>query len=536
MKELKYEKMAVDFGTSNTIVAFWDEDKGDVSLHSVEDVTRPFRFRQDGAILEIPCIPSIIYYRDGDTTFIGDQVVEKMLEKSQGSFRWIKAYIQSRRAIKYPLPSGGTVDYHRAGRDFLEKVLTFAAQSGRIDLSTCEVAFSVPVEAFEHYTDWLSSTCIDLGVRRYRFIDESSACIFGYDTHLQQGDVFLIFDFGGGTLDVSIVCIEERVDRGKGCRVMGKAGCRIGGRFIDGWLYAELLKRAGIQAVDARGASALFMREVEKIKEGLTEEDSYPYDILHRETGLRLEGVYRRSELEDLLEERGLYHDVQETLERALRVASERGVEKEDIKEALLVGGSCQIPSIRRQVRMLFGEKTRTFRPFDAVARGACRYLTSEMEGLYDHIQHDYAIKSYNSKTGTHHFLPLVPRGTPYPTAREFKKMTIKGTRDGQRFLGINIFEVAEKASSSTGTGEIIFDLNGGAVFDNAHNSHDDTTEFWMNEDNPTFIEADPPVERGVKRFSVNFRVDEQKRLKVTVRDILTQKLLYNDYLVVKLK
>ena len=84
--------------------------------------------------------------------------------------------------------------------------------------------------------------------------------------------------------------------------------------------------------------------------------------------------------------------------------------------------------------------------------------------------------------------------------------------------------------------GEIVYDLNGCAVFDNNHNGSGESNEFWMNENNPTFIEASPPGEKGVKRFSVSFRVGSNKVLRVTVRDIFTQKLVYEDYPVVKLK
>jgi len=529
-----YTKMAVDFGTSNTVVAFWDDDRDDVVLHHVPDVTLPFRFRQDGEDLEIPYIPSLIYYRNANIRFVGYQVIGKSLERKQGAFRWMKAYIQSRRRIKYPLPDGTRVDYFQAGRDFLESVLLFASEY--VDINSAEIAFTVPVESFEHYAEWLSDACVKMKVRRYRFIDESSACIFGYETHLQAGDVFLIFDFGGGTLDVSVVRIEEQVRGGKGCRVLGKAGCDIGGRIIDGWIYKDLLHRAGIHDIDARQAGALFMLKVEEIKEQLSSEMVFRYDIKHTSSSLRMTGLYHRAELEDLLEKNGLYHNVQSTIERAVRAAEEKGTAKNDIKEALLVGGSSQIPSIRRQVRIFFGDKTRAYRPYDAAARGACRYLTSGIEALYDHIQHDYAIRDYDPKTGRHRFSPLVPRGTHYPTEPDFKRLTMKAVRNGQRFLGIDIYEVAEEGSYAGGTGELVFDLNGGLVFDNQPHAVEAGTEFWMNEHNPTFIEADPPARRGEPRFAVTFRVDAQKRLLVTVFDIITQKHKYKDHPVVKLK
>ena len=535
MDVIGYRQIAIDFGTSNTIVAFWDGSTKDVILHEVADVTRPFYYQQDGYSFRIPCIPSLIYYQNRNTTFVGEQVVARMLENQQGAFRWMKAYIQSGRKIDYPLSDGSTVNFFIAARDFLEKILLFAGESGRVDLGNAEVAFTVPVESFEDYTNWLAETCHEIGIKRYRFIDESTACIFGYDTHLQPGDIFSVFDFGGGTLDVSIVRIEEKVDRGRGCRVMGKAGCRIGGRTIDGWLYADILEKAGVQVVDARPASALFMQQVERIKEHLSDHAEMEYDIRHRKSGLRLKGLYHRDELESLLEKKGFYHDVRETLERAESQAGERGLERSQIKEMLLVGGTSQIPSVRRVVSS-FHRNVRFYRPFDAVARGACRYLTSEMEDLYDHIQHDYAIKSYDSRAGEYRFLNLIPRGTKYPTVPEFRKMTLAAVREQQRFFGVDIYEISEKGTVGGGKGEILFDLNGGIVFDNGGGSGTNGTEFWMNEGNPMFIEAYPTAERGAKRFFVSFRICAQKNLRVTVRDLINQKLLYDDYAVVKLK
>ena len=526
-----YNKLAIDFGTSNTVVAFWDEEKQDVVLHHIPDVTLPFHFNQDGKELEIPYIPSLIYYQDIKTRFIGYQVIEKSLERSQGAFRWMKAYIHSKRMMEFPLPDGNRIDYRQAARDFLENIILFAHQSGHVDFSSCEVIFSVPVESFEYYTDWLSDACLKIGVRRYRFIDEPTACIFGYAPHLQLKDIFLIFDFGGGTLDVSIIRIEEEVKGGKGCFVLGKAGCHIGGRSIDGWIYNDILNKAKISALDARQASGLFMRQVEEIKEKLTNETSVKYDLRHEPTKLRLEGIYARTMFEDLMEENGLYIAVQETLDRALKDAYEKGIKK----EALLVGGTSQIPSIRRQVRTLFGEKTKYYRPYDAVARGACKFLTSGA-GMYDHILHDYALKGYDSKTGTHHFEPLVPKGTRYPTKSDFKQLTLKAVRDGQRFFGIDIYEIAQKGVFTLGAGELIRNLNGDWVYETQRQDVEAGTEFWMNEKKPTFIEANPPGERGVPRFSIVFSVDAQKRLVMTVRDIKTQSLVYQDYPVVKLK
>jgi molecular chaperone DnaK len=532
MSTARYDRMAIDFGTSNTIVAFWNEKTKDVDLHTVPDVTRGFRFQLDGQSQEIPVIPSLICYETLQKSYIGNQVIQRMVEEQQGSFRWIKSFIKKSRSIRKRLPDGNNIDHRQAGRDFLERVLLYATESGQIDLRSCEVAVTAPVEAFADYTDWLSNTCREIGVRRFRIIDESSACIFGYEAKLQPGDIFLIFDFGGGTLDVSIVRMETEVKDGLGCTVVGKAGGDIGGSKIDGWVYDSLLKRANLDVLDARKASALFLQGVEQIKERLTYKDVTEYDMRDANSGLRLAGTFWRKELEELFEDRDLAAKINETLDQALKDADKNErVGESDIKEVLLVGGSSLIPYVREQVTSRFGNRTKTYRPFDAVARGACRFLSSDVESLYDYIQHTYAIKNYPP---TRPPVILVPSGTKYPTKKGFKQVALEASRNGQRIFRIDIFEIADRRHHSAECDEMVYGPDESPILDAAPRSWIDDA-FHLNEHNPIFIEADPPAVRGDNRFSVSFRVERDKHLHITVWDNQTRKLLYDDQPVVKL-
>ena len=83
------------------------------------------------------------------------------------------------------------------------------------------------------------------GLSRYRLIDEPSAAALGYGAHIQPGDVYLIFDFGGGTMHAAVVLVEpqEQENNGRRCRVLGKAGADLGGTTIDQWLFQEVLRR-----------------------------------------------------------------------------------------------------------------------------------------------------------------------------------------------------------------------------------------------------------------------------------------------------
>src|SRR5260370_41249 len=160
----------------------------------------------------------------------------------------------------------------RAGWAFLTAVLTFAA--AELDLREEEVALTVPVEAFEHYENWLVEVAEAAGMPRFRLLDEPSAAALGYGACIQPGDVYLIFDFGGGTLDVAVVLIEpdQAQTTGRRCRVLGKAGADLGGATVDQWLFQEVLRQNQRSDADedVRRLSRAFLVPSERAKERLS--------------------------------------------------------------------------------------------------------------------------------------------------------------------------------------------------------------------------------------------------------------------------
>lgn len=239
-------RLAVDFGTSNTVVAVWDDTRNEGIPLSMPD----YGVLLDGAAAEsISVVPSLIHYAEDERRWIGRQVQDRNLTSSERTFSRMKLYIGQRNPRKQQI-DGVEVSPFDAGRDFLSTVLAFAAEEG--GSADDEIAFTIPVEAFEHYADWLSEVAEQAGLPRFRLIDEASAAALGYGAHIQPGHVYLVIDFGGGTLDVAVVRIEEdaAATAGRRCRVLGKAGASLGGTHIDTWLYQEVLRREGRSEVD----------------------------------------------------------------------------------------------------------------------------------------------------------------------------------------------------------------------------------------------------------------------------------------------
>jgi molecular chaperone DnaK (HSP70) len=526
-------RLAVDFGTSNTVVAVWDEvRKEGVTLH-VPDYG--YRYQQGDE--QISIVPSLIHYTSDRRRWVGNQVHQQKVYHSERTFRWMKRYIANRSPVKNRM-DGQEISHFDAGRDFLSSVLLFAAEE--LNIGDEEVAFTVPVEAFEHYENWLADVAEKAGLPRFRLIDEPSAAALGYGTHIQPNDVYLVFDFGGGTLDVAAVLIEEeeQAQVGRRCRVLGKAGTDIGGSTIDGWIYQKLLRRNGCGDADAdvRQISKALLVECERAKERLSSYERADVGYMNPNTGAVLSAEFTRSQFEDLLDEHEVFARIDQTIRRALNAAHGRGYAEDSIKAVLMVGGSSLIPSVQKTVQRIFGkERVMLKRPLDAVARGAAAFVAGV--DFYDHIQHDYAIRYVNSQKGDYDYRVIVKRGTPYPTAEPVARMTVKATYDGQTQLGIAIFEMGEQRHRGSGRPvELVFDPSGAArVMSVTPDEEDRRTYFWMNEASPTFLPADPPAKQSEPRFQVEFNIDGNKRLLITARDLKTGRITHRDYPVVKL-
>ena len=527
-------RLAIDFGTSNTVVAMWDEARQEgISLH-VPDYGRYFQQGDE----QISVVPSLIHYTADRRRWLGNQVLEHKLYHSERTFRWMKRYIGNRSPVKMKL-DGREISQQEAGRDFLSSVLLFAAEE--LNIGDEEVALTVPVEAFEHYENWLTEVAETAGMPRFRLIDEPSAAALGYGTHIQPGNVYLIFDFGGGTLDVSVVLIEEgdQTASGRRCRVLGKAGAEVGGATLDQWLFQEVLRQNGRSDADedVRQISKALLVECERAKERLSSYERAEVSVINPQSGAVLAADFTRASFEDLLDRHDAFVQIDQVVRRALNAARERGYPEDTIQAVLLVGGSSQIPAVQRTLQRIFGrERVRLDRPLDAVARGAAAFVAGV--DFYDHIQHDYAIRFLNRERGGYDYRTVVKRGTPYPTNEPLARLVVKAAYSGQTQLGITIFEVSEPRTraNSQPVIELVFDPSGAArMVEVMPDEEDRRTHFWMNETSPTFLTAEPPAQPGEGRFEVEFNIDGNKRLLITASDVKTGRVTHRNYPVVKL-
>lgn len=528
-------RMGFDFGTSNSVVAIWDQARAEgVPIH-LPDLGFPYQYKDE----RISVVPSLIHYAADGSRWLGNQVLTRGLqEDGLRTFRLMKRYIANRSPVQRNV-DGNEISHASAGRDFIMAVLGFAA--AQLEIHDEEIALSVPVESFEHYEDWLEEVARSAGMGRFRLIDEPSAAALGYGAHIQPNDVYLVCDFGGGTMNVSMVLIEEdKGDRpGRRCRVLGKAGAEVGGSTIDGWIYQEILRRRGLSEADpgVRAASARLLAACEQAKIRLSLESSTTIETAPTGSGVEPGIELTRAELEDLLRGQGFFSVIHQTLDRCLNDARERGYGSDQVKAVLMVGGGSLIPSVGQLIHDRFGNqegKVMLERPLDAVARGAAAFVAGV--DFYDHIQHDYAVRHVDPRKPDYEYRTIVKRGTSYPSTEPVARITVKATHDDQSRLGIAIFEIGEGRKRTGNPLELVFDPTGAPrLCPVTPEEEEKRTYFWMNENQPTFLTAEPPARRGEARYQVEFGIDANKQLLITTRDAVTGKAIHRDYPVVKL-
>jgi molecular chaperone DnaK (HSP70) len=528
-------RLGVDFGTSNTVLAIWHADQGEAQTLHVPDYGKEINYRRhDGSAEKISIIPSLIHYAAGNRRWIGQQVIAEGLYDSARTFRWMKRYICRRSPVAMHF-EGRNISHYDAARDFLAAVLTFAVSA--VGPGDADVGFTVPVESYEDYDNWLTQAAEASGMPHWRLIDEPTAAALGYGLSVQPGDVYLTFDFGGGTLDVSVVILdEESSSPGRRCRVLGKAGADIGGASIDGWIYQEVLRQKGLSESDpvVKRMSRALLAQCEKAKEQLSTADQAIIDTQDQSGKSLLSANLSRARLDDLLDQHQAYHLLDQTVRRALSAAQERGYSADHVKSVLMLGGSSLIPGVQRLVKQIFGkERVLLRRPLDAVARGAAAFVAGV--DLADHIQHDYAIRHVDPAKSDYEYRVIVRKGTLYPTPKPVAEIVVKASYNGQSELGLAIFEMGERLQPA-GPVELVFDPSGAARIRPVSSDDEERRYyFWVNEHNLTFLVANPPARHGEARFQVELGVDANKRLIITARDLLTNKIVLRDHPVVKL-
>lgn len=412
---------AIDFGTSNTVVARWNAATQSAETLALADLSQ----RQAG---NPPLIPSLVYVEQPTTGQVvaGQAVRDRGLDIASDPrfFRNFKRGIGTPLQGFLPEIEGQQISFEQVGRWYLERLLGEAkANLGELE----SLILTVPVASFETYRHWLGQICSELAISQVRLLDEPTAAALGYG--LSGGQTLLVIDFGGGTLDLSLVRLELPVDRKplgfvlkwgnrsladssaqkpQMARVLAKAGESLGGADIDNWLADHF------SAAQTAAVSPLTLRLAERLKIALSTQSQASEVYFNDETFETLEFRLDRAEFEAILQQNQFFERLDLRLSQVLQQSQRQGIAPEDIDAVLLVGGTGQIPAVQRWLQSYFAaEKIRCDRPFEAIAHGALQLQQGVI--LSDFLYHSYGIRYWDRRNQRHGWHPIVKQGQPYP-------------------------------------------------------------------------------------------------------------------------
>lgn len=531
-------KLTIDFGTTNSVIARWDGDSETAALLTLPGLSTT----DDPAAPVPPLVPSLVYLQDGTTgrAVVGQAVREADLDCRPDN-RLFRSFKRGIMAVPSPEPrlvDGQPWADRDVGRLFLRRLLdALPYDPAELD----QLVLTAPVASFSNYLGWLSEMVDIVPPERVRVVDESTAAALGYAI-TEPGALVLVCDFGGGTLDLSLVQLPESRSRAGGLLgrlrggsahqhaacVIAKGGRLLGGSDVDQWLLADVLARTGLTVTALGHDYPALLTACEHAKIALTvdEATTLTFTTAGRDHEVRL----TRAELEALLDSRGFFVGLRQTIDRMMHVARRQGIFREDIHHVLMVGGISLMPSVQRVLGHAFTpEAIRVNKPFTAVVEGALQVAAGQ--GLEDYLAHSYGLRHLDPVTGQPAYDEIIPAGSAYPLSKPVE-VTLGAAHEGQRAVELVVGEIDTDAVAMV---EVLYE-EGQTVFV-AKGAHGGQQVIPLNEPGAAAhpCQLSPPGKPGPDRLRAAFTIDESRRLRVTVTDLQTKKMLLHDVILATL-
>jgi len=506
----KVGTLAIDLGSSTTVVVFQQENGQSPELLDLPPITRA-----PGEI------PSLIWESSEkeESYFIGQEIIdlnlidEKENNLSQDFKRWIGSpVIEPIYDSKIPPEKAGELLIH----NIWDKV------SERVTIN--RLVLTAPVDTYREYRTWLVNVCNSLEVKEIALVDEPTAAAMG--AGLEPGSTLLVLDFGGSTIDMSIVALEGgegkaspiaqlvRFDgnnlEGKStqvlrtAKVLGKSGLRLGGKDIDRWISHHLLPEENPTNSILRAAEELKceLSNIE-IKESLVITKQVKVNQ-NKEKLLKLS----KKGLEELLIEKGLLKSIEKLFNQTINIAKRNSFELKDLDSVVLVGGGSRIPLIKNYLSEACNSiPFLTPPPIEAIALGALK-LTPGVQ-VKDVLNKGVSLRCWNKKNEKHVWHPLFLAGQTWPTNKPLEIILAASIND-QLNIDLIIGEPQDEGSN-----EIIY-INGLPTLTTIESKEK------IKKINNTIISIplDPPGKIDQDCIKLIFNINENCQLKVEGIDL----------------
>ncbi len=447
--------LAIDLGSSTTVVVFQKENGEPPELLDLPPISRA-----PGEI------PSLIWKSSEkeDSYLVGQEIIDSNLinEKENNLSQDFKRWIGSKEIEDI---YDSKISPERAGEILIHNIWRKVSEKVKIK----RLVLTAPVDTYREYRTWLVNACNSLEVKEIALVDEPTAAAMG--AGLEPGSTLLVLDFGGSTIDMSIVALEGgegqaspiaqlvRFDgnnlEGKSkqilrtAKVLGKSGLRLGGKDIDRWISHHLLPE--------EKPSNSILRRAEELKCELSNIDLKETLVITKQVKInqnenKLLKLSKKG-LEELLIEKGLLKSIEKLFNQTIDIAKRNSFELKNLDSVVLVGGGSRIPLIKNYLSKICNSiPFLTPPPIEAIALGALN-LTPGVQ-VKDILNKGVSLRCWNRKNEKHIWHPLFLAGQTWPTNKPLE-IILSASINDQSSIDLIIGEPQEE-----GANEIIY-ING---------------------------------------------------------------------------